>query len=342
MSIILAASAFSGSSGGPSVAPNLVVDGEWFRHADGRRYTGIMCSDFTSVKGALEGVDQRPMLDDRRAFGFTELRQWLLNESVVGAVYPGGIHPKQYPDFYERVRRYWELCGSYGFAIEATAFTSCDPLMPNRDDQVRHWERTQEAARGLGHVRLELCNEWDWGGEAKGYPNSPHRDLWSMRPVGIIASSGSATAGATTATPVWDYGSFHSNGLSEWQRKCAHNAMEDVWWTFGVPGTANENMRFPDDESSTARAYDAAAGAALLIPSACYHSQDGKYSRVFSAAERPCAQAWCDGARSVPLEFQAGVYGHPQELEDHVNRTVLRAYTRTLPDGRSWLVLIRY
>jgi hypothetical protein len=181
-------------------------------------------------------------------------------------------------------------------------------------------------------------------------------------------------AGAETATPVWDYGSYHSNGLDEWQRKCAHNAMEDVAEKFHIPGTANENMRCPDDDDNALRFHDAAAGAALLCAGACFHSQAGKYSRPFDAMERPCAQAWCDGARSVPVEFQAGKYDHRIDLETFMtcpvcrgsgvhdghecetckgsgkvgdpgtpeNPGVLRAYTRTLPDGRSHLALIHY
>jgi hypothetical protein len=327
----------SGGGGGGGKAPALSVDGQFFR-SHGERWTSIATSEFSILKRYLEGEDIRPILDERCAVGFNELRIWSLNESVVGQVYAGGIQPKQYADFYERSRACWELIGTYGLAIENTVFTSCIPLMTNVDDQQTHWMRSQGAASGLGHVRLELVNEYDWG---KG-ENSPDRSLWSMRPVGIIASSGSAVAGAQTATPVWDYGSYHSNGLSEWQRKCAHNAMEDVADAFKIPGTANENTRFPDDEQSTERAYDAASGAALLSAGACFHSQSGKYSRLFDPIERDCAKAWCDGARSVPLEFQAGVYGHPQELEDHVNKTVLRAYTRTLSDGRSHLVLIHY
>lgn len=323
---------------GAHTAPNLVIDGQFFRHADGRRYTGIMTSDFSLPKRYLEHEDVRPLLMDRALLGFNELRQWILNESVVGQVYPGGIHPNQYHDFYPRLRALWQLCGSYGFAVEVTAFTSCDPLMPRLEDQREHWLRTQDAAGGLGNVRLELVNEYDWG-EGQ---NAPDRSLWSMRPHGIIASSGSAVAGAQTATPVWDYGSYHSNGLDEWQRKCAHNAMEDVALAFGIPGTSNENTRYPDDEQSTVHAYDAAAGAALLCAVSCFHSQAGKYSRPFDDVERACAEAWVAGAKSVPLEFQAGVYGHPSELEDHVNQTILRAYTRTLPDGRAHLVLIHY
>lgn len=353
----------------PSEAPNLVIDGQWFRHADGRRWTGIQTSEFSLFKRYLEHEDVRPLLMDRALLGFNDLRVWILNESVVGKVYPGGIHPNQYHDFYDQLRRFLQLCGDYGFAVEVTTFTSCIPMMPDRDDQVRHWERTQEAARGLGNVRLELVNEYNWGnGE-----NAPDRSLWDMRPVGIIASSGSSTADAPPPEPVWDYILYHSNGHPQWQRQTGHNTME---WAdhYRVPGGGNENTRYPDDEQSTLHAYDAAAGGALLCASYCFHSQGGKYSRPFDAIERAAAEAWVAGAKSVPLEFQAGAYRHHEELESFKpcpacgatgqvngaecgeckgtkkvpdpgtpeNPGILRAYTRTLKDGRSHLVLIHY
>jgi len=325
------------TGGGSGTMPSLTIDGQFFRN-HGERWTGIQCSEFSLPKRYLEGEDIRPLLDERVGIGFNEMRLWLLNQSVVsGTGYPEGIHPNQYPDFYERVRSLSELLGSYGLVSEFTAFTSCVPLMPNVDDQVRHWERLQDALRGLPCVLLELVNEWNWGhGE-----NAPDRSLWSMRPAGILASSGSSTADAPPPEPVWDYVLYHSNGLSQWQRKVGHNTMEPAD-TFRCPGSANENMRYPDDDSSPTRAYDAAAGAALLCASACFHSQAGKYSRPFDSIERVAAQAWVDGARSVPLEFQAGRYVHRSDLEDHEAETILRAYERVLPDGRSHLVLIRY
>lgn len=319
---------------GSGTAPHLVKRGNFFAQADGRRWTGVMTSDFTLPKRYLAGEDVRPLLDERASLGFNELRQWLLNQSVVGQVYAEGIHPNQYPDFYERVHALWVLCGSYGFAVEATAFTSCVPLMPNRDDQVRHWEYTKAAAAGLGHVRLELVNEYNWG---QGQ-NAPHRDLWLMRPSGIIASSGSSIADAPPPEPTWDYVLYHSNGLDQWQRKVGHNAME--WGDhYGTPAASNENTRMPDQDGNEAHAYDAAAAAALLCASACFHSQAGKYSSPFSPDERRLAAKWVEGARSVPLEFQDGTYAHRTDLE---TPTVVRAYERRLHDGRAHVVLIRF
>src|SRR6185295_2966825 len=193
----------------PSTAPVLTIDGQFFRNR-GERWTGIESSDFSLPKRYMAGEDVRPILDERAAIGFNMLRLWLLNQSVVGQVYPEGIHPNQYPDFYDRVRSLAELLGTYGMVAEYTAFTSCIPLMPKVDDQVRHWTRLQDAVRGLGNVVLELVNEYDWG---KG-ENSPDKSLYTMRPADIIASSGSSTADAPPPEPVWDYCLYHSNGLN--------------------------------------------------------------------------------------------------------------------------------
>lgn len=325
---------YFGSASGP--APVLTVDGRFFR-VNGERWTGIQSSEFSLLKRFLEDEDIAPILKARADLGFNALRVWTLNESVVGKVYAGGIHPNQYPDFYDGVHAFAQECGAAGFCVELTAFTSCVPLMPYVGDQVDHWTRLQDAVRGQPNVLLELVNEWDWGhGE-----NAPDRSLWSMRPSGILACSGSSTADAPPVEPVWDYVCYHSNGLNEWQRKVGHNTME---WAdhFRMPGSANENMRYPDDDDSTIHAYDAAAGATLLTASACFHSQGGKYSRPFDDIETAAAASWVMGARSVPLEFQAGHYIHRSELEDHEQKTVLRAYERRLSDGRGHLVLIRY
>ncbi len=335
MSLFLSRRIYQPGSAG---APALRANGKFFELEDGRPWFGIQTSDFSSVKRALEKEDVRPLLDERRSFGFNELRQWLLNESVVGKVYPGGISPKQYdPDyFYGTCREHWELCGSYGFAVEVTVFTSCIPMMEDVNDQLLHWQRTKQAAAGLKHVRLELVNEYNWG---QGQ-NAPDRSLWNMPPSSGIASSGSSTADAPPSEPVWGYVIYHSNDLDQWQRKVGHNVME---WAdhYQKPGASNENTR-PDNDPNAYHFYDAAAGAALLCASACFHSQSGKYSTLFDQRDGDYAKQWVAGAKSVPLDFQRGQYFHRDDLENHVDKTILRAYEKRLSDGRSCIVKIRY
>jgi hypothetical protein len=304
--------------------PPLTVAGQFFR-VGGERFTVIEASDFSLFKRYLDGEDIRPVVDQRRALGFNTLRVWLLNRSVV---VNGGIHPADYLHFYEALTRFVDAVGMY---VELTVFTSTQGLMPNPADQQRHLDRTADAVRGKPNVLLELANEIDQ------HDNAPSPSL--VRPAGVLISRGSN--GADSVPPrhdaPWDEELYHTNDLPEWWRKTGHNAME---WAdqSGRPCRTNENTRFPDNDQSEAHAYDAAMGAALLCAGSCFHSQGGKTSVLFRDRELTCAHAWVDGARSVPLEFQAGAYQHLQNLE---GPDCIRAYSRRLPDGREHVIKIR-
>lgn len=305
----------------------LGISGQFFT-LNGQPWTAIECSDFSLYKRYLDGEDIRPVLQERAAIGFNLLRVWLLNTSVI----PGGLLPSQYPDFYDKLAPFASLCASYGLCVEFTAFTSTQGLMPSVADQHAHWTRVCDALRGVGNVLLELVNEADQ------HDNRTDPSLLTMRPNGILASSGSNGAGSDSPTPVWSYSDGHYNGLDQWQRKCAHNPMEDIADRYGIPGKAGENTRYTDQDASLAHAQDAAAGAALLCAGSCYHSTGGKLSQPFSADEFQAAVAWVLGAESVPLEFQRGTYIHRNDLE---RPGIIRVYERRLPDGRGHIVEIR-
>jgi hypothetical protein len=304
--------------------PPLSCAGQFFR-AGGERFTVIQASDFSLFKRYLDGEDIEPIVDQRRALGFNTLRVWLLNRSVV---VNGGIHPDDYPGFYEALARFVDVVGLY---VELTVFTSTQGLMANVWDQQAHLDRTADAVRGKPNVILELANEIDQ------YDNAPSPLL--VRPSGVLISRGSN--GADSVPPrhdaPWDYELYHTNDLDEFQRKVGHNAME---WAdqSGRPCLSNENTRYVDRDRSATHAYDAAMGAALLCAGSCFHSQAGKTSTLFTGTELDCARAWVEGVRSVPLEFQAGAYQHLQNLE---GPDCIRAYSRRLPDGREHVIKIR-
>ncbi len=303
----------------------LGISGQFFT-LNSQPWTAIESSEFSLYKRHFEG-DIRPVLQERSALGFNLLRVWLLNTSVI----PGGLHPRMYQDFYSELPRFAALLASFGFCVEFTAFTQTKTLMPSKSDQHLHWQRIIEALYGAPNVLLELVNEADQ------HDNATDPSLLQIRPSGIIASSGSNGADSPPPQPVWDYVLYHSNGLNEWQRKVGHNTMEpaDI---HHCPGLANENTRYPDQDSSDVHAEDAAEGAALLCAGSCFHSQSGKVSRLFDDAEFHAAAAWVRGAESVPLEFQRGTYIHRQDLE---GPTCIRAYERRLHDGRGHIVRIR-
>jgi hypothetical protein len=182
-----------------------------------------------------------------------------------------------------------------------------------------------------GRVLLELVNEGD-------IPVNQIDMSKYRRPTSVLASHGSGGSQSEPMLPTWDYGTVHYNDAPEWQRKTAHNPMEDVANKYHVPAMANENTRYCDRDTSLDHAYDAAAGAALLTAGSCFHSVCGKNSTLWSGAELEAARTWAAGARSVPLEFQHGTYIHRADLEGPND---LRVYERRLADGRGHIVHIR-
>ena len=306
--------------------PRLVLNGRFFALEDGTRWTAIESSEFRLYERYLKGEDLTPVLTERRDLGFNLLRVWLLNTSV------GHILPWEHPDFYPRLPAFGSLCASFGLYPDFTVFTQTQTLMPELVRQQDHWDRSTQALINTAGL-VAAVNEHDQ------HDNAIHPLLVLHKPEGarFLISRGSNGADSVPPRPTLDAEEYHTNDLSEWWRKAGHNSME---WAdqSGHPCWASENTRCPDKDSNPAHFMDAAAGAALLCAGACFHSEGGKQSRLFDATERACALAWVNGARSVPLEYQAGAYHHRTELE---GPGIIRVYDRTLSDGRQWIVKIR-
>jgi hypothetical protein len=224
-----------------------------------------------------------------------------------------------------------------GLRAEFVVFMDATRVMPHQADQIDFFGMVVNTLQPVAdQLLLELVNEND-------QPINAIDSRAFLQPAGFLAAHGSNGSQAVPVRPAWSYETFHTNDAPEWPRKVGHNAME---WSTGVAGVAgsgrpvlaNENTRCPDRFNSLTAAFDAAAGAALLCAGSCFHSVHGKFSEPFDDAEIACAQAWVTGARSVPLEFQAGAYRHRTDLE---TPAILRAYDRVLPDGRSFAVTIR-
>lgn len=322
MSILL----LDASTPSPSLGP-LSIDGKFFRQG-GERMTIIESSDFSLFKRYLENEPIYAVVAQRKDLGFNMLRVWLLNTSVV----PGGILPSQYPDFYQRLGEFAAYIGFCGLNLDITAFTQTKTLMPLLSDQQRHMDATGAALEGLEHVILSRVNEGD-------QHDNETADGLLRPPYGLIYSAGSN--GSDSIPPdddgAGDCTEYHIIG-SEWQRKTGHNAFE---WAeaFDTPCWTSESTRCPDNDRNPNHYEDAAAGAALLCAGSCFHSAAGKLSTLFTGAELTCAEAHVRGAMSVPLEFQVGQYRHRDDLE---GTDCLRAYSRILPDGREYIVRIRY
>jgi hypothetical protein len=313
------------------VLPGLVVRGAVFAFATGERWTAIECSDFQLFQRFLRGEDIALVLAQRAALGFNLLRVSLTCDQMFN------LHPADYPEYFERLLAFVRVLARAGLRAELTIFMDATLVMPIVSDQVTFFSLVVNTLQPVAdQILVELMNENDQRINAI----DPRA---FQQPAGFVSSHGSNGSQAVPVRPAWSYETFHTNDASEWPRKVGHNAMELSSGGPGFSGTgrpilANENTRCPDRFNSVDAAFDAAAGAALLCAGSCFHSVHGKSSELFDERELACAQAWVDGARSVPLEFQEGAYRHRTDLE---RPGILRAYDRLLPDGRSHVVLIR-
>jgi hypothetical protein len=318
----------------PVTLPRLVPAGSVFKLETGGPFTVIECSDFNLFGRYLtEGPDAiRPVLKERQAVGFNMLRVW--SEYQGGAAFTadiGRLVPSEHANYSGALVAFAQLCSAYGLYIELTVFTGTG--IPG------HWERVGAAAQLVTNVILELANE------VNAHPSI--NPLAYTKIPNVVCSRGS---NGSQSMPVrvpaippqiagragwWDYEAMHFNDAPQWARKVGHNSLElSVGDPEGnippsrVPVIANENTR-PDKDGNINHFYDAAAAAALLCAGACFHSQSGKRSSLFTAADRPFAEAWVAGAKSVAFGCQSGAYKHRGDLEaPNAGATGERIYQR--------------
>ena len=292
------------------------------------RFTVIQTSNFNGLnryrREGWHAMD--PVLTQRQELGFNSLRDWTVYD--IGGI---GITGPPDAELYRIIPEYLAFCADYGLYVEVTAFTGISPYWDRNNPQamIDHWNRLDDALDGCTNLLdLEAVNEGDNAPNA-GVPLDRLR-----RPIGKIASHGSAIQDAPPMQPHWDVAGYRSPS-SEWQRKVGHNAMEwaDAW---GIPVWTNEYPR-TDNDPNPQHWYDGAASSVLLCAGAgCFHSPEGKNATLFSGQTLVCAEAFIAGARSVPLEFQDGAYSRPEPNPP----SVIRRYRRTLPDGRFYEVQV--
>ncbi len=300
----------------PKLIP-LTINNTVFQLSNGNPFTIIECTDFRLFKRFLDGESIKSQLQQRQDIGFNTVRIFGMCRNLFD------LNPINYPNYYEKIQKLALALTEYELRGEFVVFPDCALVMPNNDDQLRHWTRVCEALKlNLEVWLVELQNEADQA------PNHIASSLFSQ-PGGLISSHGSNGSEAAPIEPSWSYKTFHTNSAFEWQRKVGHNAME-----LGGCVLSNENTRFPDNDSSSIHAFDAAAGAALLCAGSCYHGVDLRQSLIISGLELSCALSWVDGARSIDLSQRHEPYVHRIDLEGPND---LRVYQRG-----SAIVRIRY
>lgn len=307
----------------PTLLP-LIVDGQFFRTNDGQPFTVIGCSDFAIWQRFSQGEDISPILAQRFALGFNQLR--------VFTHFCGGLGTFDGRAVVDTLRPFCSAVGLAGLRLELVVSADHSTSGWSNDDEVNWWQTVNALVAGYPHVTLEGINEGD-------HPANQTDAVKQFTNPSVLASRGSCVQDSGTMEPVLTYATYHpARGGDDWGRRVGHNAMEDVAEPHRIATVSNENKRPDEDGYHAYRFEDAARAAALLCAGSTFHSTSGKSSVLFSPDELPCAEAWVRGAKDVPLAFQRGQYRHRSDLETD---EIVRAYSRVLSDGREYVVKIR-
>lgn len=229
-----------------------------------------------------------------------------------------------------------DILAVHGSYTNLVVFADARVFGWSKKQQLDFWRAMGEVCQMRpGQFLLSAVNEENNGG-ANGVNHL--EALNDLQPIpGVLCSRGS-NDGATDLPPlpVMQWGETHTNAQSEWWRK-DHNAMADVANVYDTIAGVTEKPR-PDQDPEIHHHEDAAAVGALLCGFSTFHFDEGRYSNlvVEGGLTWQCMTAFVRGARSVPLEFQAGAYYRP------VDPAYLRVYGRRLSDGRSKEVTVRF
>jgi hypothetical protein len=303
----------------------LVVDGKFFRKADGTRHFLKDATSFMSFKLFVEGryTELDAHLTQLAELGFNCHRVLLSCRNMFDLNLSKTEIVAQLP-------RYVEYAAQFGLNANIVAFADTAPgyLDWSQEELESRWLAYGAALQSVGHLGplLSLVNEVD------ATPNIiPDVTRFGKIPH-ILCSRGSRGSRGAPVRPWMDWEEYHNNNETQHWRE-PHNAMEFVSGPDGGPFSyAPMHMsetRRPDKDPVVSHHRDSAECARLLIAGFCYHCKALRYSEVLTELELDCAVAVVDGMSQIPLDCQPGPYKHRIDLErPDAGETGERAYQR--------------
>lgn len=313
--------------------PRLVGEGPHFRLENGERITLIgnnehqLLEKWINHRADYEAVLAQRMNLDGAGLRFNTLRV----ASMCNERFPDGHLETCRLTFdeayYRALRAMADDLNRKGFYLKLTVFWG--ELMPDPDQQLRHWHAIDDALCGTTNVIVDLGNELD--NSFKSLDPSRFEKMQC-----VLSGRGSYTQhGPIPFRPEWDFEDIHLNGAFEWQRK-PHNAMELSRGTGGIPASrkpagVDEINRIPEQDGNLAHVEDAGKVGAELTYGLFFHSDHGRFSELFNDGELEGARAMVRGMQSVPLDCQE--QGNYKLRNDLLTPELLRVY-QTLDEDR--------
>lgn len=282
----------------PGILSRVIVSGHDFINASGRWFMKG-CTDFLLYKKYLDGEDIRPLLKERADLGVNCVR-------VIGMVSSfSHWYPQEYGDrYYDELPAFFRLLESYGLYCYFTVFADTQVVMPDINDQLRHFDRVVAKMRECENTIGELVNE------PYAHDNATDNPHLFNAPYGVAFSGGSYNdqlGNQLRPVPKWE--SFHDFHTPRDGHKpggfkyCADQVMaaHPEYKYRGKAVLSGEPQKFadPGDPTKGGSTLSDPTQARMMAGSArgtacgiVFHTPAGVFSRPFNGVERACAEAW--------------------------------------------------
>lgn len=256
-------------------------------------------TDFLLYKRYLDGENIRPILQQRSELGANACR-------IIGMVSSfSHWFPQEYGNrYYEGIIPFHRLLAEYGLYTYWTVFADTQIVMPNKQDQIIHFDRVVAYLKECPNSTGELVNE------PYAHDNATDDPFAFQRPTVVPFSAGSYNdkyGSQMPPPPRWDFHDFHTPRISEPNRE-GKNVGDQCMSTnpnylngmavlsgepdkFGRPDP-NGKPRHTDPRLAMAMAGTARGTACGIF----YHTNAGimsvPFSDDFGWNEIACAKAW--------------------------------------------------
>lgn len=285
-----------GTSTTPTAArpTRLHVDDHDFVNAEGERVFVKGHTDFLLYQRLLDREDIRPILAGRQRLGSNCAPSNCAR--VIGMVSSfSHWYPQEHPDYYDRIPELFEILDRFGMYGYFTVFADTQIVMPNKADQVRHFDRVKAQLETCPNSLGELVNEpyahenatadpkaFDLTGEVP-FSSGSYTDTYRDKPAPSWGAFYDFHAPRKDVKRVADM-CFATNPNYQRGEACAHGEPDK----FGGPNSKNPKVYLTNPKEARAMAGTARGTSCMLI----YHTSAGVWSLPWNADELRCGEAW--------------------------------------------------
>jgi len=241
------------------------------------------------------------------------------------------IHPADHANYYELLLEFVEYVGMSGLYVDLICCTQTQTILPDPAAQVSHIQRVMSALFDSSALVSKVNEQYVHDNSIDGAA------LALTKPYGakFLLSTGSQASGVEDALePCADVIEYHTNDLSEWQRKGGHNSWE-MGNRYNRAAYPSEETR-TDKDGSLAHYEDSGKTEVSMCMASMIHTPEGKNADAFDFSLAHI-DAHNRGVFDGGVNYRRGSYRRYDPPPD-----ICRDYSMTVPGLGEYRWQVRY